>query len=1465
MNRKFQSMLKQQWTNRLLALFMCASLLLSSVAARPLAQSYDAAPPTPTAAPVVNTATPEPASPTQDSATPTEVAATPTEEPASPTAEAATPTAEPVTPTVEPATPTAEPASPTPTEIVPTQQPQTPLKPAQAVNPKVASSVNFHQLVIKFKGGYVSSLSSQSLSSQSLPGVAPLLDLLKGAPIKPFFNSLKKTTGAQATSQAAQSESVLSRYFVAQLPDSTDFAGAQQILDSITALPFIDTAYMEPIYKPATISYIAQQNYLFEPGVPNNGMGVTDLVPANCPDCAWTQEPVYGQGQNVNVYDIEQGWQIGHEDLPINKSNLINSANTSQQNWVDHGTAVLGVIGASQTNGVGVVGIAPRAALWMISSIQSSDLTPRSLADSINLAVTTGKPGDIIVLPLEALGPVSEEVSNCPDPDSASFEDIPVEYWQANFDTISAATTAGFVVVEAAGNGQMNLSADRYNDKFDRDSRDSGAIIVGAGTSDTRSPVCSTNYGSRVDLQGWGENVTTTGYGDLQNLGDPTTLYTEEFGGTSAATAMVAGAVASFQGIALHRHYTLTPEEIRNALHDTGTAQDTSITTNNIGPLPNLIDAINKKIPATVKLLTPPDAGPDLNTLRPTLDWASFSNATQYELQVDKTSTSNVSYDFITSSSIYTFTTSLSEGENYYWRVRPFVNSEWLPYSDYFQFGISHNIIVVPATTLSAPANGALFNHPADPVDFKWNTTTSSAVTGYELQVSTAADFSALFGDFFDPAIPGEGKTHTFSGATLDPNTKYYWRVRCVISGSPDNYSAWSSSRTLYTSLDPVGSLTAPPNGTPVDSLSPLFTWAVAPGAKAYYLQVGNNSSFSSVAFSATINIASGDTVPDNFYQMKSNLPRNRTAANPLFWRVRDLGKYGWSDYTDYFTVTTGTPPGVPSLTKPGSNAIVAGPDAVEFDWSTPTGAFNFYLQVSYTSDFSDFTGGVDDPFAVSPEVVTLNPNTKYYWRVRAGDIVPTWGSWSSTHVFYTTPHDPDGLVSLPSPTDSLSPTFNWNPSLEVSSYRIQVLKYAAGICTTTPLADKTFTAPPPYTITVALNRNASMCWRLSAGGLYGYSNWATDTDEFTTLDPPYAPGLASPANGVSLATFAPLLTWTASPNRTTLSRAVQQYEVQISTSKSFTSPIDDFVDASKATKLQIGGTDLVDAGTYYWRVRALNTNESTFSVWSDTWSFVTPPQMEGTIYDATTVDPTQTPPYPGDVVPSVNLQISGTSWATTSDPSTGAYSFRGLPPGTYTLLISKGNYIRQTRKISISRGNNIEQDFDIVPIPPENVVDPTIKPSTVVIQLTWDSTVTNMDANLWLPKITSPCLVSKAPNHLDTSDPSGCGLTASDTHAFLTSDDDQIYGTEVITIDAFSNATTTDPYVFAVLLNDAASKMGGSGAKVTVYEGSDLKATFSVPSSANGIWWKVFTLSIKGATVNVNSVNTIGNKNPGP
>lgn len=1448
MNRKFQSLLNQPWTNRLLVFFVCASLLLSSVAARPLAQSYDAAPPTPTSTPVVDTATPAPATPTQVQASPTEAQATPTEEPASPTQAQATPTEAPATPTeeqasptaappvptVEQATPTAEPATPAPTATATPQQLSAPVKPAQTINPKVVSGVNFHQLVFKFKNGYASALTNQNLSAQSSPGLAPLLDLLKGAEIKPLFSSLKKASAALV---ASQSESVLGRYYFAQLPASTDFAGAQQILDSVKALPFIDTAYMEPVYKPASPDYSGLQGYL----VNANSTSYPASNGIEASTYAWTLTG--GRGLGVKVFDIEQGWQIGHEDLPITKSYLLDSSNSSQQDWVDHGTAVLGVIGGLD-NGIGVTGIASDAELWMVSSVQSDDLTPRSLADAINLAVTNGLPGDVIVIPLEALGPVSDEVPDpaCTDADNASFEDVPIEYWQGNFDAISAATTAGLVVVEAAGNGQMNLDDDRYNDKFDEDSRDSGAILVAGGTSDTRSPVCSTNYGSRVDLQGWGENVVTTGYGDLDGGSDPNSHYTAVFGGTSAAAAIVAGAVASFQGVAKDRDYTLTPAEVRDALHSTGTKQDSS-SAKHIGPLPNLEAAIDNKIPEQVTLLSPPNGGPAINTLRPTLDWANFYNASSYEIQIasGSASWSTPKIDATTSSSIYTPSSNLTSTVKYYWRVRPMVNSVWLGWSDVWHFQV--NAVSVPTTSLVSPSSGSVFNHPADNPTFTWKVPSSSAVTGYQIEISTASDFSEGPGTF-------DAATNSYSGTTLDPNTHYYWRVRSVISGSPDNYSAWTSSWSLYTSLDLVGSLTSPPDISMADSLQPLFTWTAVTSAHAYSLQVANNTSFSgsSVIFSVTINIPSGDTVPPNSYQKTSDLPRNRT----LYWRVRDQGKYGWSAYSAYFTLTTGSPPGTPTQSLPANGAVVTGPDDVLLKWSTPLGAVNFWVQISTVSDFS--TTVDDNNIATSPyDATTLDSNTKYYWRVRAGDGVPIWGNWSSKHTFYTTPPDPINLVDLSSPTNSLTPTFIWDPLPDASSYRIEVLKYtdSTSTCTTSVVLDKTITVSPPYTLTSTLPRNATLCWRVSAGGLYGSSDWATDTDEFLTPDPPYSPGLTSPANASSLGTFAPLLDWAKSSNQTTPSRVANEYEVQVSSSPSFTATVIDTT-VPVVTQFQLGPMDLANAGTYYWRVRAcldntLDCDLDLTSSWSSTWRFTTPPQIVGTIYDAMTENP-----GPPDPVSSVSLQISGTTWSTTTDPS-GDFSFRGLPPGTYDLLISKGNYIRQTRTISISQGNNIEQDFDIVPIP---------DPGQIRIQLVWGSTVSDMESNLWLPSLYK-CLVNK--DNLD----GGLGVNPCDSpsNAELVAQDTQAYGTEVITIDSYPlyGTTDADQYLFAVFMNDAASKMAGSQARVTVYYGTDHEGTYNLPTSSSGTWWKVFKIK-NGSTAPIfTEVNTVGSKSPAP
>jgi hypothetical protein len=161
----------------------------------------------------------------------------------------------------------------------------------------------------------------------------------------------------------------------------------------------------------------------------------------------------------------------------------------------------------------------------------------------------------------------------------------------------------GVTVVEAAGNGSQDLDDPVYNAGHAPFllANDSGAIIVGAGAanpgSDTpRSRLSFSNYGATVDLQGWGEFVTTTGYGDLYSADGVSYHYTGTFSGTSSASPIVTTAVTLLQSWSINVNaVTLTPAQIRAQLMATGTPQQagTFPVSQNIGPLPDLAAAVD--------------------------------------------------------------------------------------------------------------------------------------------------------------------------------------------------------------------------------------------------------------------------------------------------------------------------------------------------------------------------------------------------------------------------------------------------------------------------------------------------------------------------------------------------------------------------------------------------------------------------------------------------------------------------------------------------------------------------------------------------------------------------------------------------------------------------------------------------------------------------------------------------------
>ncbi len=309
-------------------------------------------------------------------------------------------------------------------------------------------------------------------------------------------------------------------------------------------------------------------------------------------------------GFGTRICDIEYIINPDHDDLgPVT---VLGPMQDPGGFGDDHATAVMGQIGARR-NTWGIEGIAPGTEMYFASSAATGTV---NIASAITTALTALDAGDVILLEAQSVGPMWT---------SGQLGLVPVEWVKATFDAIETATAAGVIVVQAGANGSQNLDAAIYSTGNNGHYpflvqngvrvTDSGAIIVGGGNSPLqpvpRSANNSTNFGQRLDVQGYGNNVVTLGYGflypgvttvgefpDIDILPPDQALknqfLTAAFGGTSAASPIVAGAALLIQEYARRLRGTsnpLTPVEMRQLLIDTGTPQSGAA---QIGPLPDL-------------------------------------------------------------------------------------------------------------------------------------------------------------------------------------------------------------------------------------------------------------------------------------------------------------------------------------------------------------------------------------------------------------------------------------------------------------------------------------------------------------------------------------------------------------------------------------------------------------------------------------------------------------------------------------------------------------------------------------------------------------------------------------------------------------------------------------------------------------------------------------------------------------
>lgn len=311
-------------------------------------------------------------------------------------------------------------------------------------------------------------------------------------------------------------------------------------------------------------------------------------------------------GNDEWIVDIEMGWVMDCidpsrvRDLRVPPAARLDPSVPYENT---HGTSVAGIIlGGTDTTGAKIVdGIAPGATFvkGLCFDISNPSAPIDVLASTITDAATylsqnarpdsSGSQTGVILIEREILP-----------------HGLPVETETLVFNAIQTVVMAGHIVVQPAGNGGLDL--DVYNPPG---GPTSGAITVaGASTGEdvdlngdsipryALSDV--SNFGSLVDCWAWGDSIKTLA---ADNLNRPFDL-PMGFGGTSGASAIVAGAILLMQQARRDQGQPrLNARQLRGLLKDTsnGTPGQNGTQAQGTGQ----VALVGKIMPDLVKLQSP--------------------------------------------------------------------------------------------------------------------------------------------------------------------------------------------------------------------------------------------------------------------------------------------------------------------------------------------------------------------------------------------------------------------------------------------------------------------------------------------------------------------------------------------------------------------------------------------------------------------------------------------------------------------------------------------------------------------------------------------------------------------------------------------------------------------------------------------------------------------------------------------
>lgn len=417
------------------------------------------------------------------------------------------------------------------------------------------------RLCVKLAEGCGAELRGGVLWSRTGTDLAPVQALFARANAEPLFSAMswdeldRLHTNACANLPPDNRPGHLGLWF-RLTTDSV--AAANALTDALWSCDLVEHIHHEPRATPACVPMPAPLAAGdIAPPTPLFTQLQTTHLPSPTGYGIWRSQSIYGaRGQAVRMRMVEADWYLDHEDIAkLIAANFLGVVTPQTSGEANHGIAGTSMICADR-NEYGMTGITDEVEIRFLS-----ELTNGGVANTILLAGANSQPGDVSVMVLMfLLGQVG------------TTDWVPMEFLQSIFDATLTVTANGLLFVNTGANGANNLDDPRFLRRFDRGFRDSGAMMIGATLGGPMTRATYSNYGSRIDGNGWGDNVVACGYGTIFYPNqDIRQAYTSAYAGTSSAVPAVAAIVVALQGAARAQlDRSLSRTEILNLLHTHG-------------------------------------------------------------------------------------------------------------------------------------------------------------------------------------------------------------------------------------------------------------------------------------------------------------------------------------------------------------------------------------------------------------------------------------------------------------------------------------------------------------------------------------------------------------------------------------------------------------------------------------------------------------------------------------------------------------------------------------------------------------------------------------------------------------------------------------------------------------------------------------------------------------------------------